>query len=54
MGVVLHGLALEMRDRGEFRVVDGQVVRRKRPTRIRSLNWSHSHESKNLFKAAAT
>jgi transposase len=48
------GLALEMRDSGEYRVVDGQVERRKRPAQIRGLNWNHNHELKNLFKAAAT
>jgi transposase len=48
------GLALEMRDSGEYRVVDGQVERRKRLAQIRGLNWNHSHELKNLFKAAAT
>src|SRR6202167_3198587 len=48
------GLALEMRDSGEYRVVDGQVERRKRPAQIRGLNWNHNHELKNLFNAAAT
>jgi len=48
------GLALEMRDSGEYRMVDGQVERRKRPALIRGLNWNHNHELKNLFKAAAT
>jgi transposase len=48
------GLALEMRDSGEYRMVDGQVERRKKPAQIRGLNWNHNHELKNLFKAAAT
>jgi transposase len=48
------GLALEMRDSGEYRVVDGQVVRRRKPAQIHGLNWNHNHELKNLFKAAAT
>ena len=48
------GLALETRDSGEYRVVDGQVERRKKPVMIRGLNWNHNHELKNLFKAAAT
>ena len=43
-----------MRDSGEYRVVDGQVVRRRKPAQIRGLNWNHNHELKNLFKAAAT
>lgn len=46
------GLALETRDSGEFRMVNGQVERRKRPAQIRGLNWNHNHELKNLFKAA--
>ncbi len=48
------GLALEMRDSGEYRMVDGQVERRRRRAQIRGLNWNHNHELKNLFKAAAT
>jgi transposase len=48
------GLGLEMRDSGEYRMVDGQVERRKKPVQIRGLNWNHNHELKNLFKAAAT
>jgi transposase len=48
------GLALETRDSGEYRVVNGQVERRKKPVMIRGLNWNHNHELKNLFKAAAT
>jgi len=48
------GLALETRDSGEYRVVNGQVERKRKPARIRGLNWNHNHEMKNLFKAAAT
>jgi transposase len=48
------GLALETRDSGEYRVVNGQVERRKKPVMIRGLNWNHNHELKNLFKGAAT
>jgi transposase len=48
------GLALETRDSGEYRVIDGQVERRKKPVLIRGLNWNHNHELKNLFKGAAT
>jgi hypothetical protein len=43
-----------MRDSGEYRVVGGQVERRKKPAQIRGLNWNHNHELKNLFKGAAT
>ena len=48
------GLALETRDSGEYRVVNGQVERKRKPVLIRGLNWNHNHELKNLFKAAAT
>jgi transposase len=48
------GLALETRDSAEYRVVNGQVERRRKPALIRGLNWNHNHELKNLFKGAAT
>ena len=48
------GLALETRDSGEYRVVHGQIERRKKPVLIRGLNWNHNHDLKNLFKSAAT
>jgi transposase len=48
------GLGLETRDSGEYRVVNGQVERRRRPALIRGLNWNHNHEMKNLFKSTAT
>src|SRR5271169_5764294 len=48
------GLALETRDSGEYRLVDGQIERRKKPVFIRGLNRNHNHDLKNLFKSAAT
>jgi transposase len=48
------GLGLETRDSGEYRVVNGQIERRKKPVLIRGLNWNHNHELKGLFKGAAT
>lgn len=48
------GLAIETRDSAEYRIVNGQVERRKKPAQIRGLNWDHNHDLKNLFKAAAT
>lgn len=48
------GLALETRDSAEYRVVNGQVERRRKPALVRGLNWNHNHELKNLFKGAAT
>jgi hypothetical protein len=38
------GLALETRDSGEYRVVNGQVERKRKPALIRGLNWNHNHE----------
>ena len=48
------GLALETRDSGEYRMVNGQVARRKKPVLIRGLNWNHNHAMKGVFKGAAT
>jgi transposase len=48
------GLGLEMRDSGEYRMVAGQLQRKKRPALVRGLNWNHNHDLKNVFKAAAT
>ncbi len=48
------GLALETRDSGDYRVVNGQIERRKKPVFIRGLNRNHNHDLKNLFKSAAT
>jgi len=48
------GLGIETRDSAEYRIVDGQLERKKRPAQIRGLNWNHNHELKNVFKAAAT
>jgi len=44
------GLALETRDSAEYRVIDGQLERKKRPALIRGLNWNYNHELKNVFK----
>jgi transposase len=48
------GLALETRDSGEYRVVQGQIERKKKSVFIRGLNRNHNHDLKNLFKSAAT
>ena len=47
------GLALETRDSAEYRVIDGQLERKKRPAQVRGLNWNYNHELKNVFKGAA-
>ncbi len=48
------GLALETRSSADYRMVDGQLERRKKPVFIRGLNRNHNHDLKNLFKSAAT
>ena len=48
------GLALETRSSADYRMVDGQLQRRKKPVFIRGLNRNHNHDLKNLFKSAAT
>ena len=47
------GLALETRDSAEYRVIEGQLERKKRPAQVRGLNWNYNHELKNVFKGAA-
>ena len=48
------GLALETRTSAEYRVVQGQVQRSRKPVFIRGLNFNHNHDLKNVFKGAAT
>jgi transposase len=48
------GLAVETRDSGEYRVIDGQIERRKKPGLVRGLNHNHNHDLKDLFKGAST
>ena len=48
------GLALETRSSADYRIQDGELVRRRKPVWVRGLNWNHNHELKNLFKSAAT
>ncbi len=38
---------------GEYRFVEGQLQRSKRPLAIRGLNTNHNHDLKNIFKGAA-
>ena len=47
------GLALETRSSADYRFVDGEAVRSRKPVFVRGLNWNHSHELKELFKGAA-
>src|SRR5258708_36429299 len=48
------GLALETRTSAEYRFVEGQVRRSKKPLSIRGLNKDHNHDLKGLFKEAGT
>ena len=48
------GLALEIRDSGEYRIVRGQLKRSRKTVAIRGLNKNHNHDLKNIFKGAAT
>jgi transposase len=47
------GLALQTYTSGEYRFVEGQLKRSKKPLGIRGLNANHNHDLKNLFKSAA-
>lgn len=48
------GLALETRSSADYRFVNGQLERTRKPVWIRGLNLNHNHDLKNLFKSAAT
>jgi transposase len=48
------GLGVETRDSAQYRFVDGQLCRAKKPQQIRGLNQNHNHEMKDIFKGAAT
>jgi hypothetical protein len=48
------GLALETRSSADYRFVNGQLERHRKPVWIRGLNLNHNHDLKNLFKSAAT
>jgi transposase len=48
------GLALETHTSAEYRWVEGELRRAKKPLAIRGLNKDHNHDLKGLFKATAT
>jgi transposase len=48
------GLAVETRTSGEYRYVEGQLARSKKPVQLRGLNENHNHDLKNVFKSTAT
>ena len=47
------GLGLETHDSAQYRVVEGQVQRCKKPVTLRGLNKNHNHDLKDIFKGAA-
>jgi len=48
------GLGLETHDSAQYRVVEGQLQRSKKPVTLRGLNQDHNHDLKDIFKGAAT
>ena len=48
------GLGIETHDSAEYRYVEGQLQRCKKPVQIRGLNRNHNRDLKNLFKGTAT
>jgi transposase len=47
------GLGLETHDSAQYRVVEGQLQRSKKPGTLRGLNNNHNHDLKDIFKGAA-
>ena len=47
------GLAVETHDSAQYRYVDGQLQRSKKPQQLRGLNQNHNHAMKEIFKSAA-
>src|SRR5713226_6024867 len=48
------GLGIETRSSGEYRYVEGQLRRSKKPVELRGLNKNRNSDLKNIFKGAAT
>ena len=47
------GLGLETHDSAQYRVLEGQLQRSKKPVTLRGLNKNHNHDLKAIFKGAA-
>jgi len=47
------GLAVVTHDSGQYRYVNGQLQRSKKPQQVRGLNQNHNHTMKEIFKSAA-
>ena len=48
------GLAIDTRESAQYRYVDGQLQRSKKPQQLRGLNQNHNHDMKDIFKSTAT
>jgi transposase len=48
------GLAIDTRGSAQYRYVDGQLQRSKKPQQLRGLNQNHNHDMKAIFKSAAS
>jgi hypothetical protein len=48
------GLGIKTHDSAQYRYVDGQRQRSKKPQQLRGLNENHNHQMKELFKSTAT
>jgi transposase len=48
------GLGLETHDSAQYRYVEGQLQRSRKPQQLRGLNQNHNHDLKRIFKGAAT
>ena len=48
-----NGLAVETHDSAQYRYVDGQLQRSKKPQQVRGLNQNHNHAMKEIFNSAA-
>ena len=51
--VTYSGLAVETHDSAQYRYVDGQLQRSKKPQQVRGLNQNHNDAMKEIFKSAA-
>jgi hypothetical protein len=47
------GLGVETHDSSQYRYVDGQLQRSRKPQQVRGLNQNHNHEMKEIFKSTA-
>jgi hypothetical protein len=47
------GLGVTTHDSSQYRYVDGQLQRSKKPQQIRGLNQNHNHQMKEIFKSTA-